>query len=121
MIERDRAAVVRLPDLFDRLAGELEHASSATDQVETVVCRLTMTNDKPSPADLAELQKLDYVRQVLDALTDCLKSVSHECPHEVEVDLATALNGFPLRDVANRLQAIAMEEPSSTSGDVDLL
>lgn len=118
-------------DLPHGLAGSLEGVAHELGLLQAQILRMQdvcHTPDIGSALDaiiIRELQGLDLVSQRLGVLSMFVRDVVEATPFDPAIDLTEALEGMPLKDVAERLSAQARgeEPPDQTgilSGDFDL-
>lgn len=119
------ALAIQTPDVLASLASELEHAGLLCDRLEMLVTQLVRASrGEPLEIALHEAQTLDVLTQHLAALAIFTRKLSSQVASGREYDLADAIAGVTLGDLANRLASAARganaHHPAGDAGDLDL-
>ncbi|WOI52612.1 hypothetical protein [Parvularcula sp. LCG005] len=88
--------------VFNRIAKEIDASAKMALQLQSVLGdqlqRLIDMGEVPSP----ELQEIDHLTQVLEAIADYMREVSEQLPG-TQLDVSQALKAVPIRKLAQRL------------------
>jgi len=116
---------IQTPEVLSSLAAELEHAGLLCDRLEMLVTQLVRASrGEPLEIALHEAQTLDVLTQHLAALAIFTRKLSSQAATGRAYDLADAVAGVTLGDLANRLanatRGVDIYHPAGDSGDLDL-
>ena len=90
-------------EIARRVAHELHQLSSVTSRIECAVSGLMLNSSGTTPGLHRDLQSLDSLGQMLDALAQFLTDMAAQIPPDWTFDPTNAAASVKLKDLANRL------------------
>jgi hypothetical protein len=92
-----------LAEVLQAAAAETSNLSRAAERLQSLASDLIQRAVEGDPALMEEAQGLDVLAQTLAALADFLQRVGQDVPSNWRLDIAPALDGVSLSDLAYRL------------------
>ena len=105
-------------DIARRVAQELNQLSSITSRIECAIAGLMLDSPGIASGLHRDLQSLDSLGQMLEALAQFLTDMATQIPADWTFDPTHAASSLKLRDLANRL-ANKQESPSGQAAECD--
>lgn len=110
--------IMPLPTMLARIAEELRCCVGEVLQIEATVSRFTIENDADFRS--SELQRLDLLRQHLEALSGFMFAAQANMDANITVDVNLAMNEVLLAGLKRRLQGNSLATPQ-VSGEFEFL
>ncbi len=118
------SAKVPLPEVFSSIGTELRDLARRLDKVEAAMSKLVDATARAS-ADttqelVTDLQALDLIQQSLVSLGDFCDGMARAADESTLIDVAAAVRGVNLAELATRLSRQRRDAPeNSSSGDIE--
>ncbi len=108
------SATVPLKQAAQRSADELSGLHERLERLEHgLEAVFAHSRDGLEGQTIAMIQELDMLRQSIGALADFIGTLARNTDDKGQTELALALNGVPLRDMAMRLAGSRHQEPET--------
>lgn len=106
-------------EIARRVASELQQLSTVTARIECAVSGLILNSPGSTAGLHRDLQSLDSLGQMLDALAQFLNDMATQIPPNWQFDPTKAASAIKLKDLAQRLVNQKNEAATTRANDCD--